>query len=200
MSFGLWDTHAAGAQRGVTQQMEAVAVVNGLFTVLLNDAEEFGPTAFNGEARFVEVVVHCPGDVAPTTLSRQRVVETPLALTAASANGLQGRPVSGAAPGAGQVLTWNGNAWTPMFVEGQSGMVGPQGPAGAIGKAGPGGPPGAVGPKGETGAFGRLAPLAPQGRQVELGQWARRAKPVRKGRRVKPVRKGRKVHKALPVH
>jgi hypothetical protein len=45
-------------------------------------------------------------------------------------DGLQGNPVSNAAPATGQVLTWNGTAWAPTTVAAGPSSLPPSGPAG----------------------------------------------------------------------
>ncbi|MGB9593694.1 MAG: hypothetical protein ACPL7R_06125 [Anaerolineae bacterium] len=47
--FSLWDAETDGSQVGATREQSAVAVSKGLFTVLL----DFGPYAFNGDARYL---------------------------------------------------------------------------------------------------------------------------------------------------
>src|SRR5205814_4759711 len=65
-------------------------VVNGLFTVVLNGAGQFGPGAFNGEERWLQAAVQCTGDGAPVALSRQPVTAVPYALYATGNWGLNG--------------------------------------------------------------------------------------------------------------
>jgi hypothetical protein len=71
-----------GTQVGSTQSVNNVNVVNGLFTAQLNDANQFGSTAFNGDKRFLEIAVRSPaGGGAFTTLTpRQPLSATPYAL------------------------------------------------------------------------------------------------------------------------
>jgi hypothetical protein len=79
--FSLWDANSAGAQIGSTQSIAAVNVSGGLFTVQLNEAGQFGASAFNGSGRWVQVAVKCAGDPVFTTLSpRQPLTPTPYAL------------------------------------------------------------------------------------------------------------------------
>jgi hypothetical protein len=79
--FSLWDDASAGAQIGATQDIAAVNVNGGLFTVQLNGAGQFGAGAFSGQGRWVQVAVRCAGDAAYTTLSpRQPLTPTPYAL------------------------------------------------------------------------------------------------------------------------
>jgi hypothetical protein len=79
--FSLWDAADAGIQVGSTQTIAGVSVSGGLFTVQLNGAGEFGPSAFNSQGRWVEVAVKCAGDPAYITLTpRQPLTPTPYAL------------------------------------------------------------------------------------------------------------------------
>jgi hypothetical protein len=85
LRFILYDAESGGSQVGGTVNREDVNVANGLFTVDL----EFGATAFNGEARWMEIAVR-PGASAAshTVLSpRQGVSPAPYALYAKAAGG-----------------------------------------------------------------------------------------------------------------
>ena len=111
MAFRLYDDAAAGSQVGaaITQP---VTVSGGRFTVGL----DFGAGAFDGQARWLDIRVQCPPDTGFTGLGRQALTAAPYsayALASGSAAALQGRPVSGTAPGPAQVLKWNGSAWAP---------------------------------------------------------------------------------------
>lgn len=70
----LHDAPVAGALLG-TQTLIDVPVVDGLFTVELNSAAEFGADAFNGEARWLEIEVNGT-PLAP----RQPITAAPYAL------------------------------------------------------------------------------------------------------------------------
>jgi len=86
LEFRLYDQLSGGTQIGSPQSLNAVPVEDGLFQVEL----DFGPTAFNGSDRFLEVTV----DGAPLS-PRQPVTATPYALLAAG--------LSAGAVGAGSV-------------------------------------------------------------------------------------------------
>ena len=76
--FKLYDAATGGRVVGSTVNRDDVRVENGLFTVTL----DFGPQAFNGEARWLEIAVR-PGDStgAYTTLHpRQPIMPVPYAL------------------------------------------------------------------------------------------------------------------------
>src|SRR5262249_21127128 len=63
LRFSLWDAVGSGSpptggnQIGSTQQSTNVPITSGLFTVTLNDAGQFGTSAFNGQARWLQVEV-----------------------------------------------------------------------------------------------------------------------------------------------
>jgi hypothetical protein len=78
--FKLYDALSDGAQVGSTVTQEGAAVTEGVFTVQL----DFGASAFNGDARYLEVGVRTGGSADPyTTLSpRQPLTAVPYALYA----------------------------------------------------------------------------------------------------------------------
>jgi hypothetical protein len=80
--FSLWDAAASGAQVGSSQEITNVPISEGLFTVILNDANQMGEGIFNGEARWLEIWVRCPaGSSGYTVLTpRQPLTATPYAL------------------------------------------------------------------------------------------------------------------------
>lgn len=73
--FRLFDAPVGGNQLGANITMNGVNVDDGVFAVNLNAAGEFGPTAFNGARRWLQVRVN------GTLLSpRQEILATPYAL------------------------------------------------------------------------------------------------------------------------
>jgi hypothetical protein len=86
--FSLWDSPDAdceapdGTQIGATQTILDVNIADGLFTVALNGAGEFGASAFDGSARWLQIAVRSPaGTGAFTTLCpRQQLDAAPYAL------------------------------------------------------------------------------------------------------------------------
>ncbi len=86
--FTLWDAESGGDQIGWPVSLRQVDVVNGLFTVQL----DFGGSAFEGDARWLEITVTYPsGSGIPTTLSpRQPLTAAPYALYALSGPGSGG--------------------------------------------------------------------------------------------------------------
>ncbi len=116
--FGLFAAATAGSQVGITQTIANVAVTNGLFTVSVNSQSEFGPTAFDGSARWLGIQVRCPtgsGTYSPLG-ARQPLGVAPLAWhadEARTASQLNGQPVSTTIPLANNILKWDGNAWSP---------------------------------------------------------------------------------------
>ncbi|MGQ0722289.1 MAG: hypothetical protein ACT4PE_12075 [Candidatus Eiseniibacteriota bacterium] len=85
LRFRLWDAASGGAQVGVSQLVPSVLLADGLFTVALNGAGEFGPNAWNGDARWLEVEVCTdPACGSSAVLSpRQPVTAAPYARHAA---------------------------------------------------------------------------------------------------------------------
>ena len=82
MQFSLWDTASDGAQLGSTQSVNGVNVGGGLFTVVLNDTNQFGASAFTGESRWLAVAVQCAGDGGFIPLSpRTALTAVPYALS-----------------------------------------------------------------------------------------------------------------------
>ncbi|CAG0932273.1 hypothetical protein TFLX_02513 [Thermoflexales bacterium] len=81
MAFRLYDAVTLGLQVGAPLT-QTVAVNAGLFTTQL----DFGASAFNGQARWLEIAVKCSSDAAFTTLSRQALTAAPYALYATTAN------------------------------------------------------------------------------------------------------------------
>jgi len=99
LQFGLWDGAGSGSpptggtQVGTTQTLPAVTVTGGLFAVVLNGGNQFGSSAFTGEARWLQIAVRCPaGGGSYATLSpRQALTAVPYALSLmpnATLNGL----------------------------------------------------------------------------------------------------------------
>lgn len=98
LRFSLWDAAGSGSppvggsQIGASQLLANVGVTNGLFTVPLNAGGQFGASAFNGEARWLQIEV-C-ADAGCGTLSilspRQPLTAAPHALFAVSADRLDG--------------------------------------------------------------------------------------------------------------
>jgi len=77
-AFALFDEEVDGMQVGPTLSADDVGLVNGLFSIPLN----FGPDAFNGQARWIEVSVRSPAGAGGfTTLTpRQPINAVPYAL------------------------------------------------------------------------------------------------------------------------
>lgn len=83
MNFGVWSSLAGPAPVGSAQNVAAIAVSNGAFTVTL----DFGAGIFTGANRWLEIAVRTNGVGAGyTTLSpRQELKPTPYAIFSASA-------------------------------------------------------------------------------------------------------------------
>ncbi len=109
-TFTLYDAASGGSALGVENQA-GVPVDDGYFTTQL----DFGASAFEGEARYLEIDVSCDGD-ATTLAPRQQLTPAPYALyarDAGSARALRGLAVAGTIPTTGQVLKWDGSQWAP---------------------------------------------------------------------------------------
>lgn len=78
MRFMLFDSEGLQISNTLTKN---VTSTNGLFTVLL----DFGPTAFNGDGRMLDIAVQCPGDSDYVPLGQQAVQASPYALYAVQA-------------------------------------------------------------------------------------------------------------------
>jgi len=108
--FRLYTDVAQGAQVGPILSTEDVSVTLGLFVVTL----DFG-AVFDGTPRYLELAVRPGNSTGEFALlsPRQALTAAPMAIFSNSANGLQNRSVSSAAPFDGQVLKWNGTQWVP---------------------------------------------------------------------------------------
>ncbi len=84
MSFSLWDSPSGGSQIGIGVGL-GVEVADGVFTVQLNEADEYGSNAFDGSPRWLQI------NVNGTPLSpRQPLTAAPYALYAFSGPGSGG--------------------------------------------------------------------------------------------------------------
>jgi hypothetical protein len=89
MAFRLYDHETAESLVGAPIS-DTVSVENGLFSVEL----DYGPDAFNGEARWLGIQVMCPDDTSWDDLGRQPIRATPYALWAKGVpwEGVEGAP------------------------------------------------------------------------------------------------------------
>ncbi len=83
--FTLWNAPSAGAMVGSAVTINAWPVQNGLFTVLLNQGDEFGPDPFNGDARWLQISVN-----GTPLLPRQELTAAPYAIRALEADMVTG--------------------------------------------------------------------------------------------------------------
>ncbi len=84
-AFSLYDAANGGAQIGGTVTSPTLQVYGGLFTIAL----DFGPGAFDGQARWLETSVGC-GEAPAVLAPRTALNATPYALYAAKAGNVQG--------------------------------------------------------------------------------------------------------------
>lgn len=82
-NVGLWTAAEPGGTE-LGMQTVQTQVKNGLFTLKLNEAGQFGPNAFNGDVRWLEIQVSCPVGAPFEPLGRQEISATPYALRAAA--------------------------------------------------------------------------------------------------------------------
>ena len=83
LTFALYDAESNANRLGATEIEADVMVSQGRFTVQLNEAAQFGETAFDGAARWLEIAVRCPAAQGEfTTLTpRQPLTASPHALS-----------------------------------------------------------------------------------------------------------------------
>jgi len=88
-SFILYDAPTNGVAMGNAVYLSDIPVTNGLFTVSLNESNEFGSSAFNGSARWLEIYTRTnSGQFADNFVllsPRQPLTPTPYALFSQSA-------------------------------------------------------------------------------------------------------------------
>lgn len=95
--FSLWNAASGGGQVGGTHTVSGVIVTAGLFSATVNSGAQFGPTAYNGDARWLAIAVRCPtntGGFTPLT-PRQALSPTPYAHCALVAGSASAAPWSG---------------------------------------------------------------------------------------------------------
>lgn len=132
-----------------------VEVIDGVFTVQL----DFGTTAFDGLARWIEIGVRAPHDSSGTVPFTWLSPSQPITTAPYAAFALNGVPGPEGPAGPSGPTGPSGPAGAP----GAAGPAGPAGPTGPAGPAGPTGPTGATGPAGATGPIGPAGPTGPTG-------------------------------------
>lgn len=78
-TFALYDRRTGGTPIGNSETKPGVLVKDGQFTVQLNESGAFGPDAFNGDARWLDIAVQCSGDENPIPFPRQPLSASPYA-------------------------------------------------------------------------------------------------------------------------
>lgn len=163
LDFTLWDDETDGNQVGPVLNTTNFTIIDGLFSVEL----DFGPDAFDGRARWLEIAVRVPHDPsdtqALTVLSpRQRITATPFALQTRGLSVDAGENVGigtglplqrlhvGGTPGVDGIMFPDGSVQLTAQLRGPAGPTGPQGPEGLSGPQGPAGPQGQAGPQGAS--------------------------------------------------
>lgn len=84
LTFRLMDAASGGTKLGSDIAFTNIQVVDGVFTVILNQSGQFGANAFTGNARWLEIDARSPagGGVFTTLAPRQALTATPFALYA----------------------------------------------------------------------------------------------------------------------
>jgi hypothetical protein len=115
--FRLWDDPVAGSPIGFTLGLGNVSVDGGVFTVDL----DFGAGAFNGQARWLEISVCCPGPVCflETLTPRVELTPVPYALHAPGGGNTLDQAYDQGGPGAGRIITADSG---PLRIEGNDGL------------------------------------------------------------------------------
>lgn len=126
----------ASAQIGSTQLLMADVVEGGFMLSL-----DFGASAFNGSARFLEIGVRSVMDAGPYTILTPNTLVTSTPVAQFALEGNEG----------------------PQGPQGPIGPEGPQGAQGPQGNTGPQGPQGDTGPQGTPGNDGPTGPQGPEG-------------------------------------
>lgn len=98
LTFRLFDSLSGGSQVGAAVVLPTVGVTNGLFSVEL----DFGPSAFPGAARWLELAARTSGSVdSPETLApRQAIHAVPYAMRALTGTGDASELTTGTLPDA----------------------------------------------------------------------------------------------------
>ena len=83
--FTLWSAPTGGTQIGTSLEALGMDLTDGRFSVMLNSGGEFGPAAFNGQRRWLELSVRNPGSGGAYEIlsTRQEVTSAPYASYAA---------------------------------------------------------------------------------------------------------------------
>ncbi len=90
--FSLWNAQSGPSQIGSTQSRSSITVTNGMFMI---DDLDFGASAFNGDPRWLQIAVQCPGDPSFETLSpRSPIRPSPYALYSGDSDKLDGEDSS----------------------------------------------------------------------------------------------------------
>lgn len=142
LQFSLWDASAGGVQQGSTQTV-TTTVNSGLFTVTLNDADQFGAGTFDGRALWVAIAVRSPSGSGTYTplLPRQPLAAAPLAAgliphsTASAGDTYSGFPTASINAPAG---TWGNPMALQASAAAHSNYVGTFNAVGLWGDSGPG--------------------------------------------------------------
>ncbi len=59
INVSLWDAVTGGNQIGVIDSNPGIQVMNGYFTMVLNESNQFGPNPFDGSPRYLQIGIGC---------------------------------------------------------------------------------------------------------------------------------------------
>lgn len=125
LRFGLFGAASGGTQIGEQQIIANVAVSAGLFTVTLNQSNQFGNNAFRGDQRWLEVGVRCPAGSGNYTLlqPRQALDAAPYAIYALGAERVPWTGITGVPANIANPPTYSAGAGLQLSAENQFRVV-----------------------------------------------------------------------------
>ena len=86
LQFRLYDAVTGGTQLGTFIDRPGTSVADGVFTVRLNESGQFGPLAFPGADRFLEISVRQGAQPYVTLTPRQQITASPYSVRTISAS------------------------------------------------------------------------------------------------------------------
>lgn len=137
LRFKLFNAASGGTQLGVSNTVFNINISDGLFTATVNAGNEFGSNAFNGDARWLEVLVACPAGSGIFAVLSPRY---PLNAAPYAQGVRAGTVISGSLPTNKSLAVYNlGSGGTAVFGRGHSfGLWGEATTAGGAGIYGTG--------------------------------------------------------------
>jgi hypothetical protein len=129
LTFTLYNAYNGGSVLGMSNIVNDLAIINGLFTVTL----DYGAEVFTGADRWLQIAVRAGGSVGPYTdlVPRYAINATPYAINAANLMSLANQPLDIKASGF-RAFRLEGNATSPNVIGGYVGNSVVPGRAGAV--------------------------------------------------------------------